>query len=82
MDKSRLTCMAALSSTGWFSMSWMVRALFLTMAPTTTSLSPVTTPQGAPTPGTAGASCPTDRGNPTRTPAELLGQAARPRPVF
>lgn len=29
MDQSRLTSMVELSSTGWFSMSWMVRALFL-----------------------------------------------------
>ena len=67
MDKSRLTSMVALSSIGWFSMSWMVRALFPTPpAPTTTSLYSVIAPQETEARGAAVACGPTCRGSHTQ----------------
>lgn len=77
MRSGPLTSMVgSYSSTKWFWMSWMVRALFPTPpAPTTTSLYSVIAP-GAAAPDAAVASCPTCQGGLSATPrphpADLL----------
>lgn len=83
MDKSRLTSMVGLSSTGWSSMSGMVRALFLIpWHPPPRAYPPASLLRGPQPQALQRSPVPLTEETPLTRLLSSWGQAAQARPVF